>query len=169
MSSKNVFHSRLDDSDSISDIFELVKDAVRISIKKSRSGLMLGITELGSNSNGFVGAFYPVGSNIIIMNKTPLRRIQETNPSLYKPYVFHVLLHEYLHTLGILDEKVVRFMSTEISKRIFGESHIATKMSLDFSGFIPNTTYAGLDFEQPKTGEIELVDNFDKSNVTYIA
>lgn len=168
MSPKNIFHTKLEESESISNIFELVKDAVRISIKRSRSGLMLGMTELGWNENGFVGAFYPVGSNIIIMNKTPLRSIEQASPKLYKPYIFHVLLHEYLHTLGILDENIVRFISTEISKRIFGEDHVVTQISQDFSKFVPNVIYSNLDFE-PHTGEIELVDNFDKSNVTYIA
>ena len=56
------------------DIFENVKDAVRKSEGRSRAGLMLGIQELGSTLNGFIGAYYPVASNIIVINKTPLRR-----------------------------------------------------------------------------------------------
>ncbi len=168
MSEKNIFHDKLEMSESLSDIFELVKDTVKISIKKSRAGLMLGITELGLNLDGFVGAFYPVGSNIIIMNKTPLKQIEDKNPELYKSYVFHILLHEYLHTLGVLDENIVRFMSNEISKRIFGPNHTVTQMSENFSKFIPNVMYGSSNIGKPENHEIELVDNFDKSNVTYI-
>ncbi|TRZ90179.1 MAG: hypothetical protein D4R88_04115 [Methanosarcinales archaeon] len=46
-------------------------------------------------------AFYPVGTNVIVMNKIPLERIKETRPELYKPYIFHasitpLLPHYYL-------------------------------------------------------------------------
>jgi hypothetical protein len=53
-------------------IFEEVKDLVRQKEQRSRAGLMLGLQELGSNLNGFIGAYFPVSSNIIVINKTPL-------------------------------------------------------------------------------------------------
>ncbi|MFQ6061542.1 MAG: hypothetical protein ACE5KV_09700 [Thermoplasmata archaeon] len=65
--------------------------------KRIRAGLMLGIADLGNHPRGFLGAFYPVATNIIVLNRVPLNWIKETNPELYKPYVFHVLLHEYVH------------------------------------------------------------------------
>jgi len=85
------------------DIFEVVKAAVWECQRKSRGGLMLGLPILGITRRIF-GAFYPVGSNVIVMNKIPLERIKETRLELYKPYAFHVLLHEYLHTLGYMSE-----------------------------------------------------------------
>jgi len=48
--------------------FELVKEAVRKSEGRSRAGLMLGLQELGSSMIGFIGAYYQIASNIIIVN-----------------------------------------------------------------------------------------------------
>ena len=85
--------------------FEEVKSAVQQNERRSRAGLMLGLQEIGASLEGFIGAYYPIASNIIIVNKTPLRRILETDKTLLKPYIFHVLLHEYIHALGFLDEE----------------------------------------------------------------
>ena len=90
------FPTLLENAKSLADIFEVVKTAVLDSLGKSRGGLMLGLADLGNHPQGWLGAFYPIGSNVIVMNKIPLKRIKETCPSLYKPYTFHVLLHEYM-------------------------------------------------------------------------
>ena len=66
----------------IIETFEEVKKAVQKNEKRSRAGLMLGLQEIGASLDGFVGAYYPVASNIIIVNRTPLRRILETNKTL---------------------------------------------------------------------------------------
>ena len=100
------YRSRLDAAKSLPDIFELVKSLVLKSMKRSRGGLMLGIANLGNNPQGYFGGFFTTGSNVIVLNKIPLERIMETRPELYKPYVFHVLLHEYIHSLGFLDPKL---------------------------------------------------------------
>lgn len=82
------FINKFKRSNTIPDIFEIVKEVVWNVIKKSRAGLDLGLVELGNLPQGFLGAYYVSGSNIIIMNETPLRRIRETNPRLLKPYIF---------------------------------------------------------------------------------
>jgi hypothetical protein len=164
----NRFINGLRKAKSLPEIFELVKDSVRIILRKERIGLMLGLTDMGSGMEGFVGAFYPVGSNIIVMNKTPLRRIKETDPKLFKPYVFHILLHEYLHTLGFLDEDFVRIITYEICRRVFGESHTVTQMSRNLSKFLPNLVYPVWDWKDSNQLEIELVDDFDHSSINYI-
>ncbi|MCK4364779.1 MAG: hypothetical protein KAW45_01885 [Thermoplasmatales archaeon] len=147
------------------DIFENVKDAVRKSEGRSRAGLMLGIQELGSTLNGFIGAYYPVASNIIVINKTPLRRIIETNPQLLKPYGFHVLLHEYIHALGFLDEELTKRKTYEISKENFGEDHVITKLSKDMVQFFPNLVYPIHGWlPSSETPRIKLVKGFDWSN-----
>src|SRR4030042_3371618 len=122
----------------IIETFEEVKKAVQKNEKRSRSGLMLGLQEIGASLDGFIGAYYPVASNIIIVNKTPLRRILETNKALLKPYTFHVLLHEYIHTLGYLDEETTGQKTYEISKKQFGEHHVITELSTDIRKFFPN-------------------------------
>ena len=97
----------LENAESLSDIFEVVKATVERSTGMSRGGIMLGLANLGNQPNGFFGAFYPVGSNIIVMNQVPLQRIKETDPTLWKPYVFHVQLHE-VHALVGLPERARR-------------------------------------------------------------
>jgi len=150
---------------SLIDSFELVKKVVRKSEGRSRAGLMLGLQELGSSLNGFIGAYYPVSSNIIVVNKTPLRRIIETDPQLLKPYGFHVLLHEYIHSLGFLDEEVTRQKTYKISKDNFGEDHAITKLSSDIKQFFPNLVYPIYGWMPTnETPKIKLIKGFDWSN-----
>jgi hypothetical protein len=150
--------------ESFIDTFELVKDAVRKNEGRSRAGLMLGLQELGASQNGFIGAYYQVASNIIILNTTPIRRIIETKPKLLEPYGFHVLLHEYIHSLGFLDEETTEKKTYEITKKYFGKNHIATALSEDINKFLPNLIYPIQGWE-PTQGlpEIKLVKGFDRS------
>src|SRR5439155_1243429 len=104
------FTRKLDQAQNLSDLFELVKRAVEAVLGRTRAGLMLALADLGNHPQGFLGAFYPVASNVIVMNKVPLLRIQETNPALYKPYAFYVLLHEYLHSLEFVDAFMLIFI-----------------------------------------------------------
>jgi len=152
------------------DTFELVKEMVRKSEGRSRAGLMLGLQELGATLNGFIGAYYPISSNIIVMNRTPLRRINETNPSLIRPYSTHVLLHEYIHSLGDFDESSVRQKTYDISKNYFGEKHVVTEISKNIEKFFPYLVYPLRGWIPPTNTIIELIKGFDKSNVNnYIA
>src|SRR4030066_483759 len=127
MNSESGFDSRLQSAKDLPDIFELVKVAVRKSTGKERAGLMLGLANLGGGPQGFVGAFYPIATNIIVMNSLPLKRVKETDPALSQPYVFHILLHEYLHTLGIIDEAATRQKAYEISTMTLGRATPGTK------------------------------------------
>lgn len=125
---------------------------------------MLGLQEIGSSLDGFVGAYFPVASNIIIVNTTPLRRILETNKRLLKPYAFHVLLHEYIHSLGYLDEATTERKTYEISKQYFGKDHIVTEFSTDMRKFFPNLVYPVHGWIPPNAiSTIELVPGFDFS------
>lgn len=164
---RTTFHTRLDNAKTLADIFEVVKSAVWESRRKSRGGLMLGLANLGNNPQGFFGAFYPVGSNVIVMNKIPLERIKETRPEIYKPYIFHVLLHEYMHTLGYLDESGVRKMVLEITRDVFGDEHIATGIAKDTAHYFNNLVYPGAAW-QPDDMRMELVPGFDRGSTGYI-
>ena len=160
---KNVITKEV--KDQLINTFEEVKDIVRKSEKRSRAGLMLGLQELGSTLNGFIGAYFPISSNIIILNKTPLRRIIETNPNLIKPYGFHLLLHEYIHSLGFFDEQLTRQKTYEISKRFFGDKHIITQLSTNINKYLPNLVYPIYGWIPPKnTPLIEIIQGFDKTN-----
>ncbi|PNX54257.1 MAG: hypothetical protein BV458_00120 [Thermoplasmata archaeon M9B2D] len=150
---------------SLIETFEEVKKAVQQNERRSRGGLMLGLQEIGASLDGFIGAYYPVASNIIIVNKTPLRRILETDTSLLVPYVFHILLHEYIHSLGFLDEKTTGRKTYEISKKQFGEHHIVTEFSTNIRKFFPNLVYPIHGWTPlQETPPIELVQGFDFSS-----
>ena len=158
------FDTKLEQAKDIPSIFELVKQAVRKSEGMERSGLMLGLSNLGGGPQGFVGAFYPVATNIIVMNTMPLVRIKQTDPRLYKPYVFHILLHEYLHSLGIIDEEATRAKALEISKKVFGDEHAATAIAADLSRFMPNLVYPVYGWKPEHEPKLELVKGFDRSS-----
>ena len=148
--------------------FEKVKSIVKKEEGFSRAGLMLGLQELGSNINGFIGAYYPVASNIIIMNKTPIRRLLETNPNLFKSYSVHILLHEYIHSLGFLNENITRQKTQFISEKYFGSDHAITQFSTNIGKFIPNLIYP-INGWMPQniTAEIEIIKGFDKTNTEF--
>ena len=151
--------------ESLIESFEEVKDAVQKITGLSRAGLMLGLQELGSSIEGFIGAYYPVTSNIIVVNKTPIRRIAETKPELLKPYGFNVLLHEYIHSLGFLNEEFTKQKTYEITKKYYGEKHVATKLSTDIKQFFPNLVYPIQGWLPPdETQTIKLIKGFDWSN-----
>jgi hypothetical protein len=100
------------------------------------------------------------------MNETPLKRIQETNPNLLVPYMFSVLLHEYLHSLGVFDEGKVRKLTYAISAEIFGEDSVVTQIAKDMRKFFPNFVYPE---GAPQINEpIKLVEGFDRSSIRYI-
>lgn len=161
------YPQRLESAKDLADIFEIVKDAVRARLGTSRGGLMLGLAELGGDPQGWIGGLYPVASNVIVMNKGPMNRIMETAPELYKPYVFHILLHEYIHAIGYMDESLTRKRALEISDALFGHEHMATKMATDIMQFFPHITYP-VPMKAPEGMPLELVKGFDRSSVNYI-
>ena len=129
-------------AENVKEIFEIVKDSVKQTIDQSRAGIDLGLVDLGNGDGQLLSAYYPVGSNIIVLNKTPLKRITESKPELMKPYVFVVLLHEYLHSLGYIDEATTRKLTHDITRQIFNNSTI-TEMAQDMTKFFPFLLYPG--------------------------
>jgi len=148
--------------------FEQIKNIVKNDEGISRAGLMLGLQEIGGDINGFIGAYYPVASNIIIMNKTPIRRIIETNPDILPAYNFHILLHEYIHSLGFLNELITREKTYDISLKNFGENHLITQFSTNIQKFLPNLIYPIHGYlPQNLKSKIEIISGFDKSNTDF--
>lgn len=162
------FKAKLEMAKTLADIFEVVKAAVLKSIGKSRGGLMLGIANLGNHPEGVLGGFFTVGSNVIVMNKIPLQRITETRPELYKPYAFHILLHEYIHSLGYLDEGITRSKVYQITRDALGEDHLATKIADDTNEFMKDLIYPDAAWRADDT-RMELEKDFDRSSVSYIS
>lgn len=162
------YAKELDRARTLSDVFELVKRGVSGVVGRTRAGLMLALADLGNHPQGFLGAFYPVATNVIVMNKVPLIRIQDTNPELYKPYAFYVLLHEYLHSVGFIDELVCRDRARAIAESLFGPAHLVTRISQDFSQFFPNLVFPDAAW-QPQELRLEFVPDFDRGSASYFA
>ena len=152
----------------IADVFEIVKEMVREHLGLEQAGLMVGVSDLGSFAQGFVGAFYSLEANTIVINKKPLARVLQTNPSLYNNYLFHVMLHEYVHSIGSFDEEQTRQLVYEISRHYFGEKHVATELATNIGKFMPNLTYPSAGFEPPTDVNIEFVKGIDGKNTNYI-
>ncbi len=162
------FRAKLERARTLADVFELVKRAAEVVLGRTRAGLMLALADLGNHPQGFLGAFYPVATNVIVMNKVPLLRIQETNPELYRPYAFYVLLHEYLHSIGFIDEVACRTQAQRIAEVLFGPDHLVTQISEDFTRFFPSLVFPDAAW-QPRELHLEFVPGFDRGSVGYIA
>jgi hypothetical protein len=148
-------HKLIDDfekAENVKEIFEIVKDAVKETLEESRAGIDLGLMDLGNTQHELLSAYYPVGSNIIVLNKTPLKRIAQTRPELMKPYVFVVLLHEYLHSLGYLDEATTRDITVRITSIFNG---VVAEMAQDMRKFFPFLLYPG---GHPAIDDMDLIE-----------
>ena len=165
--SQEAFLQRYEKAGRVDELFELVKKAVRDTLNRERAGLMLGLSDLGIAPQGFIGGYHQSGSNAIILNSSVLRRISRARPDALKPYAFSVLLHEYLHTLGVLDEGRCRLLTYRICSEHFGDEHPVTKVSRDFNRLASDII--GKDGpEAPGNFDITFVDGFDREETDYI-
>ena len=162
------FEEKLEKARNIQDMFEIVKDMVWTYLKRDQAGIMVGLSDLGAFGSGFLGAFYSLDGNMIVINKRPLETIKVKNPKLYKPYLFHVILHEYIHSLGLFDENQTRILVYEASKQFFGENNIVTQMALSMDRFIPELTFPEQGFIEPENINIEFLPGIDKKGTSYI-
>lgn len=150
------------------DLFEVVKDVVECELGRHRAGLMLGMVDLGISHGGFVGAYFVVGGNAIVVNRQALAVIKHRQPELVKPYQFYLLLHEFLHAVGILDEAECRGMAARLSARAFGDGHQVTLIARDFGAIFRDIIQPGYGYMPPDDPTMEIVAGFDRSSVNYI-
>jgi hypothetical protein len=162
--SREDFRASLERSRSYSDLFVIVKRAVKKVLGRHRSGLLLYLGDLPIG----VGAFHQVGSNGIVLNRRVLEvvsRSVKTDAEL-NSFIFSLLLHEYLHSLGYLDEGEVRKMVHRVSLEVFGEGHPAVAMALE----PPLTKILPPDMHMEEASPyLELVRDFEKPDQSYIA
>jgi len=163
------FNRVLNSCETLADIFELVKQSVKRFLNKHRAGLMLGLANLGMKRGYFIGAFHPVGSNIIVMNKAPLEvALKSTDKQVFNAYCFNLLLHEYLHSLGYVNEANVRELTREVCRLALGDENPATVMAeRGIGAYFPKITYFRHE-SLPRDLKIEIIRDFDKSSVDYI-
>lgn len=155
-------------SNSFPDLFEVVKRLVEDKLGSHRGGLMLGLTDLGMGPNGFIGAFFMIGSNAIVINRQPLNLVKTRTPGLHKAYMFYLLLHEYLHASGIFDEFETWHTAAGLCLETFGETHPVTKIAENFSKIFNDIVQPAFDYLPPDDMSIELIPGFDRSSATYI-
>lgn len=156
---------RLSQDLSFDEIFEFVKKAVEKTIKKHRAGLTLVLTELPNA----VGAYHAVGSNFIVMNRTILDAVAalRKNREELNSFIFSILIHEYLHALGYLDEGEVRRLVYHVIEENLGRDHPATRMaSVGIMEIYPELRQLG---EERVGREPEIIKDFDTSSMPYIA
>lgn len=145
------------------EVFEFVKFSVNSVYEMKRAGLSLMLHGMPTR----VGAYHILGSNVIAINSILLDVVKEYSASNveYNSYLFTVLLHEYLHTFGILEEHKVRQMCVELCEKFFGREYIVTVIAKDPLKIFPNLGSVSYDRFENK---YELIKNFDNSNQTYI-
>lgn len=143
----------------------MVKAATESSLGIHRAGLTLVLGDIPNN----VGAYHQIGSNAIVMNRNLLRIVEKLSKSRARKnsYVFMILLHEYLHSLGYTNDRQVRRLGREISNEFFGRGHPAAEMATrPLDAFFPELgRYAAF----RDRGEYETVRRFDSSSTPYIA
>ena len=164
--------AQLDNSENFGDVFEIVKKSVKEQLGRERGGLMLVLADLPMR----LGAFHGVGTNSIVMNRALLDRIVKgcNSRAQINSFVYSILLHEYLHSLGLIEEADVRNLVRDISVKTFGDDHPASKIAAAGPWSMLSKSWAyesadiPTDFNQSKRG-MELVRDFDRSHSKYIS
>jgi hypothetical protein len=163
--------AQLDNSENFGDVFEIVKKSVKDQLGKERAGLMLVLADLPIH----LGAFHGVGTNSIVMNRALLDRIVKGGNSRTQvnSFVYSILLHEYLHSLGLIEEADVRSLVRDISLKTFGDDHPASKIAAAGPWSMlprswPSEQADSTDITQSRR-EMELVKDFDRSHSKYIS
>jgi len=153
------------------EIFEKVKYDVKKTVGRHRAGISLGLAEIGMFQGGFVGGMhFPPGTDIV-MNTTPLKVILEEQPyEIVWAYTYHILLHEYVHSLGVWEEYQCREITRRITEEVFKEAdHPAIILAKKGIGtYFPNLNLIYRPPEKRPDGiSIEYVTGFDKNSYEY--
>lgn len=146
-------------------IFEMVKEATEKKLSMHRAGLTLVLGDIPNS----VGAYHQMGSNAIVMNRNLLKIIGTLSGSKAKrnSYVFMILLHEYLHSLGYESDSEVRNLGKTITDAYLGRGHEASEMAVrSLDSFFPDL---GKFVAFRDKGSYETIGKFDSSSTPYIA
>jgi len=145
-------------------VFTLVKKSVKDALNRERTGLLLYLRDLPLQ----VGAYHQLGTNGIILNRVLLEQVVQTTASRgeVNAFLYYILLHEYLHTLGYIDERRVRELTSVIAEETFGPHHVATKMAVEgpWARIKLNPFYAPRVYERA----VEIVRDFEDPSSMYI-
>ena len=153
------------------EIFENVREDVRRILGRHRAGLSLGLLEMGMFTRGFIGGMNFSPGKDIVMNTSPLKKLLETQPdNIIWAYTYHILLHEYIHSLGTIDEWQCKTITLNISEEVFKDkNHPALILAKNGIGsFFPNWQLLYRPpGPRPKGKSIEYVVGFDRESQSY--
>ena len=160
---KELLAKRIDSARNYDELFEIVKRIVETQIGRHRAGLSLILQDMPN----VVGAYYPVGTNTIVVNRALIQAMRDLvmEHSEVNSFVFMVLMHEYLHSLGFLDELEVRKKCQRICANALGESHLTVTLATsNWLQIHPELGFVGKRFSQ----SFEAVEKFDSSSTSYL-
>lgn len=159
------YRERLGAARDFGTVWNIVQDAVKTVLRQYRVGMMLFLDDLPLQ----LGAYHPVGTNNIIMNRRLIEVVAQSveAPLEVNAFAFNILLHEYLHAIGYLHEGEVRALVYKVARACFGEDHEVTRLASagpwSVLKTVPLTTQPA-----PKRG-VEIVRDFDTSSRGYIS
>ena len=159
-----VYRSRIDNAKGFNEIWEIVKDTVKDFSGEHRRGMLLFLDYLPLR----LGAYHPLGTNNIVLNRTLINIVETTtrSTSLVNAFVYSLLVHEYLHALGHIPEVEVQSLVYKVSKACFGENHIVVKLAEESPWFLLRDVPLSL-VEVPR-GAMEIVKDFEEPSQRYI-
>lgn len=159
---------KLDKAKSVSEVFTLVSDLIHETFNIRNNGLLVEMNNIPITNQGIVAGLYVPDQKIIVVNKLLLKEIKSKSPELLNSYLFHVLLHEYLHSIGFVDENETRKLTFLISNRHFGMDHKTTKIALNINKFIGIFGKGEISYQNMDAQSKALPEQVDKWTINYI-
>jgi hypothetical protein len=156
------FSQELDNAKNYAEVWQIVKSTVEHAMSKRRSHMMLFLDNLPLQ----LGAYYPVGTNNIVLNRALVDVVETkiTSKATINALVYNLLLHEYLHALGEMSEVTVRQQVVEVAKKSFGEEHQATVLARKSPWILLKDLPLGtLASSQGSRGYMEIVKDFEST------
>ncbi|BDC18610.1 hypothetical protein [Acidianus sp. HS-5] len=98
---------------------------------KARKGREANARVTLARFNPSVLGFVRAGDDTIYINEIPYSQFRYTQYE--HDYLYVVILHEYLHLLGIAEEREVRRITMEIVEDKFGDGSFAYKFSIQLA------------------------------------
>jgi hypothetical protein len=139
-SSISEYCERLDKATGYPQLWQIVKETVEYVLSRSGRSIMLFLDDLPIQ----LGAYHPVGTNNIILNRRLVDFVEVSVDSKRQvnSLVYVLLLHEYLHALSDYSEHSVNKRVVQISEKCFGKNHSVSGIARDspwsLLGKIPN-------------------------------
>lgn len=158
------YRLRLEKASSYGEIWEIVKDTVAFALNQRRAGMMLFLDDLPIQ----LGAYHPIGTNNIILNRVLVRAVEASLNSqrVVNALIYNLLLHEYLHALGHFSELKVRRLVYHVARECFGEEHLVTAIAKSS----PWALLKELPLDKIGSSKrvLEIVKDFEKADRNYI-